>query len=265
MEYNTFLEAKQKATGDDSHVSNSSSLESPGHKFNELSSIELGDVNDTSAQSGCEQWAKREHKSQSSETDWLESKLNQTSPSTNRTNTSGNTSFGSSGGSSFDIWSYMTQGITKRARRDTDLNLMSSSEIKINGDSDSNNSQLNHQETTSTDVFYRKHKPENATILDQNRLPPDRWHHCHGWHNNHNPNCDLSGLSDLRPSCKNKRNSKLDNLLSKGNALASLLGGQCISKDLSKSHSKDSLRFNCRNGHNFYLTLDKLEESHRVM
>ena len=54
MEYNTFLEAKQKAARDDSHVSNSSSLESPGHKFNELSSIEMGDVNDTSAQSGCE-------------------------------------------------------------------------------------------------------------------------------------------------------------------------------------------------------------------
>ena len=119
----------------------------------------------------------------------------------------------------------MTQGIAKRARLDTDANLWSSGEIKINGDSDFDNCQLNHQETSSTDVFYRKHKPENATILDQNRLPPDRWHNWHGWHNNHNPHCDLSGLSDLRPSCKSKRNSKLDNFLGKGNILASLLGG----------------------------------------
>jgi hypothetical protein len=34
---------------------------------------------------------------------------------------------------------------------------------------------------------------------------------------------------------------------------------------ISKSHGEKCLRFNCQNGHNFFLPLQHVEETHRIL
>lgn len=44
-------------------------------------------------------------------------------------------------------------------------------------------------------------------------------------------------------------------LLEKSESLAKIFGGQCISHNsFSNCKGRNSIRFNCQNGHNFYLT-----------
>jgi hypothetical protein len=46
-------------------------------------------------------------------------------------------------------------------------------------------------------------------------------------------------------------------VLQKSEALAKIFGGQCISQNsFSNCKGMNSIRFNCQNGHNFYLTED---------
>ena len=88
----------------------------------------------------------------------------------------------------------MTQSLTKRAKLDKDFNdSMSANKILNNSVSDSS-IKLNLENDPQDKVFSRMQKPENATNLDQNRLPPDRWHGWHGWHPSHHE------LEDLKPS-----------------------------------------------------------------
>lgn len=54
---------------------------------------------------------------------------------------------------------------------------------------------------------------------------------------------------------------RLASLLRLGHNCASLLGAICVSTQLSKSYNEESLRFTCTNGHNFFLSVHKVQHA----
>ena len=55
-------------------------------------------------------------------------------------------------------------------------------------------------------------------------------------------------------------------LLEKSESLAKIFGGQCISHNsFSNCKGRNSIRFNCQNGHNFYLTENQIQDSNLEM
>lgn len=59
--------------------------------------------------------------------------------------------------------------------------------------------------------------------------------------------------------------SRLNSLLNLGHECARALNAKCVSSQLSKSYSEESLRFTCQNGHNFFLSIAKLKETHTTL
>jgi len=54
----------------------------------------------------------------------------------------------------------------------------------------------------------------------------------------------------------------LNEILVKAEGLAVIYGGRCLSSNgLSNCKGKNSIRFNCINGHNFYLSEDKIKQA----
>jgi hypothetical protein len=52
----------------------------------------------------------------------------------------------------------------------------------------------------------------------------------------------------------------------KGAEIAQWLNGFLVAEGrISKSHGEKCLRFNCQNGHNFFLPLQHVEETHRIL
>ena len=59
--------------------------------------------------------------------------------------------------------------------------------------------------------------------------------------------------------------NELASLLQLGHLCAKLLKATCVSEQLSKSYSENSLRFTCQNGHNFFLSVAKLRETYTTL
>ena len=42
-------------------------------------------------------------------------------------------------------------------------------------------------------------------------------------------------------------------------------GAKCVSEQFSRSYNEESLRFTCGNGHNFFLSVNKLQKTHDLL
>ena len=47
-----------------------------------------------------------------------------------------------------------------------------------------------------------------------------------------------------------------------GRKCARFLGAKCVSEHLSRSYGEESLRFTCRQGHNFFLSITKIKQTY---
>ena len=71
---------------------------------------------------------------------------------------------------------------------------------------------------------------------------------------------DFDGLPSQELS-NLKKTQQLNSLLELGHKCANLMSATCVSEQLSKSYNEQSLRFTCQNGHNFFLSVRKLQET----
>lgn len=77
--------------------------------------------------------------------------------------------------------------------------------------------------------------------------------------------CSHESSTRVIPDCQRKRHADFNSpglsaVLEKADSLAQIFGGKCLSTNsLSNCKGKNSIRFNCINGHNFYLTEDKIK------
>ena len=69
-------------------------------------------------------------------------------------------------------------------------------------------------------------------------------------------------MTTTTESLRNIEKEKLSSLLNLGYNCAKLMKASCVSEQLSKSYSEESLRFTCQNGHNFFLSVRKLEDTY---
>ena len=116
--------------------------------------------------------------------------------------------------------------------------------------------------------------PLAIPILGQRDLPPDRPKSGANTSTSHSGNDSLTNLnesttkgSDGDKSLHNTTTTtttsdlRLASLLRLGHNCAKLLNAICVSTQLSKSYNEESLRFTCQNGHNFFLSVRKVEKT----
>jgi hypothetical protein len=67
-------------------------------------------------------------------------------------------------------------------------------------------------------------------------------------------------LEDSKKSKNTQEQQGIASILEKAEALAKIYGGKCLSQtSLSNCKGRNSIRFNCINAHNFYLSEDKIQ------
>ena len=232
-----------------------SSEEFPGNQFNDLSSI--GEAEIKIVTSSSEEASSSQSEKETTET----TKKSKSQKKSRKTKRALNTTTTTSHSSTYSIWNTLTTKLagTKRPRHADTSSLRNDTQSGYTksqqSDSHSNLSSLHDDEQTmrkrARDDSRREEIQNDFTIPDENRLPPDR------------DECSL--LSGLTSTCKAKRENKFSKLLKQGKQLATWLDAECVSTSFSKSHQESSLRFNCQNGHNFFLSINKVTETYQIL
>ena len=138
LDYSSLFDSSKKISGEYSLACNLSEYESPRQRFNELSSIENENPNETSAnQSSYENLTKSEQKSlNNSECKAKSKKICCSKWSNKRTDNTSNDSFRSSSGSTTEICCNLAQNSTKRQKLDILGNSKSTNDSKLNYNTD---------------------------------------------------------------------------------------------------------------------------------
>lgn len=118
--------------------------------------------------------------------------------------------------------------------------------------------------------------PLAIPILCERALPPDRLSRRPS--TSSSPSSQSYGQDDVGsgsqesedalPKLKLKSSQQqlqVSSLIELGRRCAKLMSATCVSEQLSKSYKEQSLRFTCQNGHNFFLSVRKVQETDQLL